>query len=317
MTYLSFSGWKQFKGCPNSYARKSVFKEIPVKPDNKVNSLYGSVVGLLAEQFYKDRIWRADDPAAELVARAARTLDETIERERTAAVENAEKIGADKDIWREGAIVWSDPKANYNSIDTLLAEVVATMPRLVEIIRVQKLLGPRVGTEVKLDSQFGEHMLIGRADFVIRHVDPNVTHIVDGKGSKYGGRYADPEQLNWYSMLWRKRTGKLPDSVGFALWRKEPHEAVEWYQPSVAEIDGLQEAVLADAEVIENGRVQYAVAKEPEHRLAIIQERFPVQPGKSCNLCSYLPNCEPGKIMTAKTVKAPNEPFTGVEDVGL
>lgn len=322
MSYLSYSGWKQFKSCPNSYCRKSVIKEAPVKPDNKVNSLYGSVVGLLAEQFYKDRLWRTDDPAAELVSRAERTLNETIERERVAQVEVAEKLGADKDLWREGAIVWSDPKANYNSREILLVDVLAAMPRLVEIIRTHKLLGPRVATELKLDADFGEHRFIGRADFIIRHVEPNVTHILDGKGSKYGGKYADPEQLSWYSMLWRKRTGgKLPDSTGFVLWRKPPAEAVEWHPIKQAEIDGLEAAVIADADAIETARVQYHMAKEPERRLAVIQEKFPVQPGQGCNLCSYLPVCEPGKIMTAKTVKAPEGDTgslgAGVEDVGL
>lgn len=321
--YLSYSGWKMYRSCPRAFMFRYLDKPVLAYPDNKINSLFGTVVGNLFETFYKERLWRADDPVAEMLARAEKALDDAILREREAARDDAKKIGANGDVWYESAIWWAEPKPriklNYTSREDVLADIQLAIPNGVEIIRHHRLLGRGVGAEVVLDSAFENgHYLVGRADFIImRRPMPEDDHVIlDGKGSRWRGQYVDFAQLHWYALLQRRRTGQAPHRVGFVYWRSPPAEAMDWEEVTETGLNDLHSRVIRDVEHIEAGQVQVAIAKTkatPERRLELIQAYFPVYPGPGCRLCSYVPVCKSGQIMTSPLQRSP-EVSGGVEN---
>lgn len=321
--FLSYSGWKLYRDCPRSYVYRYVEKTLLPLPDNKVNALYGTVVGILFENFFKRRLWKTPNPAEILLNSAAQVLDAAIEDARVSAARDAVKVGADPEVWREAAIRWhppkGQPKVNYNSTEAILVDVRVAIANGIEILRQHRLIGTKVGTEVVLDCFFGEHKLIGRADFILRRDPPDDDLVItDGKGSRHRERYVDVRQLHWYSMLFQRQSkGKLPDKVGFVFWREPPDTAVEWHPIGPDEVRNLQEDVLADVDAIETGKLRLARAVEPARRLEVMQDRFPVLPGPGCRLCAYVPVCETGKKMLAESKKTPDDVPTGVEDVGL
>ena len=312
--YLSYSLRKQFKTCPRQYAYPKVEKVAPDSPDNKVKSLYGSTVGNLFEQFFKRRLWMTSaDPVAELLSMVDTTLDDVIRRERTSAEETAAKFKVDKQVWSEGAVKF-DRKVSRVS---LLKDVRDAIPRGVETLRLHRLVSRNVATEKVLDRDYGPHKLLGRLDFLLRREPPDGDLVLlDGKGSAYRDKYVDVDQLNWYSMLLRQWTGRLPDRMGFIYWRSEPSDAVDWHPVDVTEIDGLEEEAQADAERIEQGRVQY-IRASGDDRLSVLKEYFPTQPGSHCRLCSYRSMCPAGQIMLSDAKKSSPDGGAGVEDVGL
>lgn len=319
--YLSYSSWKLFRSCPRAYMFRHVEKPVLEAPDNKINSLFGTTVGNLFETFYKERLWRCDDPIAELLARADKALDDAILRERESAAGDARKLGANPEQWHAAAVWWDEPKPriklNYTSREAVLVDVQEAIPNGVEIIRHHRLIGKGIGAEVVLDSDFDAHRLLGRADFIIlRRPLPEDDHVIlDGKGSKWRGQYVDFAQLRWYSLLQRRRTGTTPHRVGFVYWRSPPSEAMDWEEITDKVLDDLQAVVMKDVERIEAGALQVSVAKTkatPERRLELIQHHFPVYPGPGCRLCSYVPVCKSGQIMVSQLRRSP-EVAGGVE----
>jgi hypothetical protein len=318
--YLSYSGWKVYRDCPRSYMFRYITKPLLPLPDNKVGALYGIVVGTLFENFYKQQLWKLADPAGALLESAEALLLETIERERESAAKEAVKIGADPAVWREAAVRWKPPpgqkKVDYNSAEAVMVDIRRAIPNGVEIIRQHGFIAPKVGSEVVLDADFGPHRLVGRADFILRRPAPlNDLLITDGKGSRHRERYTDVNQLHWYSMLFRRHTKRLPDKVCFIFWRSEPSDAVLWHSVTQDEVNQLRTDVLADVDAIETGKVRTAVAT-PARKLDVVQEHFPVKPGFGCRLCSFVPVCETGRVMTSKKTDDDSTPL-GVEDVGL
>jgi hypothetical protein len=273
------------------------------EPDNKVNSLFGSVVGVLFEVFYKERVWRQPDPTQYLLDRVETSLNDVIAKE-------VKTSGS-------GCIRWNADKSNYKSPEALLADVRDAVPRGIEIIRHHVLIGPACGAEVKLDASFGakdEHTLVGRADFVFRQARTNRLIMTDGKGSKYRGQYVDEDQLRWYGGLWLRRTGALPDQLGFVYWRSEPSKAVDWIKFSKRDVIEVIDEALATVEEIETARVRYSVAKNKNAQTAlrVLQDTFPAHPGDRCRLCSYSTVCDAGKSILSPRIVSP-DPLSGVE----
>ena len=193
--YLSYSGHKTYKECPRQYWHKYIDKTTLPVPDNRVNTLYGSVVGILFELFYAEKIWTRSGVISILESKVDAVLGDTIAK-----------------CLRDGAIDWSDPKANYKSLDALRKDVLSSIPRGVEIIRHHRLLGLDAAAEVKLDRTIEGHVIGGRADFIMRRVRPHDDLVIlDGKGSRHRDKYVDPQQLWWYAMLYRDQHGIMPD----------------------------------------------------------------------------------------------------------
>lgn len=301
--YLSYTGYKVGHGCPKAYWYQYIDKPVLPKPENRVNSLYGTTVGYLFEWFYNEKVWKTSG--------VERQLNERVQVAYLKAVAKEQ---------RDGLIRWKteDKKANYASPDEMLADVRETIPRGIRIIRHHRLLGENATAEVRLNQDVRGHTIGGRCDFLMRRIGPHHDLILlDGKGSKYRGMYTDSLQLKWYGMLHRLQFKHLPDRLGFVFWRAEPHDkagketgkSVEWVDCSSNEIDELQEHVLRTMSEIEVGMAK--VVSNPASQ----PEAFPARPGDACRFCAYFQLCTEGKKFDS--LKVPEHVGSGVEDVGL
>jgi len=293
--YLSYSGFKKYQECPRQYWHSYVNKTKTPVPENRVNMLYGSCIGKLVEYFYNDKVWKQCDPDKVLLDRVNSVVADTMREE----------------IRNGGVFNWKDPKLRKNgprSLDEVIQEVRTAVPNSLSIIRKYKLLGTDAAAEVKLDSEISGHMLGGRCDFRMRRLHPlGDLIIVDGKGSRHRDTYVDIQQLHWYSMLHRRKTGSLPDQVAFVFWRYLPDEAVDWSTPTREAVDELQETVLRTVEEIETRKKLPLAASQA----------FPARAKKStCGFCPYVFTCPEGQVMTSE-IRPTISTGTGVEDVAL
>ena len=297
--YLSFSGFKQFWTCPRSYWHGYIDKTPLPSPENRVNSLYGIVVGRLFEVFYAESLWRSSDTVGVLLGKVDQELDHAISKET-----------------RSGVLNWKDKKANYDSREALVEDIREAIPRGIATIRHHKLVGVDAKAELKLDARIEGHIIGGRADFVMTRVSPHGdTVILDGKGSRHREAYIDDRQLLWYAMLYRVHYGKTPDKLGFVYWRSEPDESLDWLLWTDADVDRLRETVFEYIRQIEDG--MQSLSKEPEDvRRLVMLETFQARPGKKCSLCAYASVCPEGKFFM-KPMDIPKHDGVGIEDIGL
>jgi hypothetical protein len=292
--YLSYSGYKTYKDCPRKYWHRYVNKSALPSPENRVNSLYGSVVGALFEDFYNLGIFRQSGVEKLLVDRVPATMARVIKEES-----------------RDGTIDFSVEWSNYPSREALEKDVLATIPRGLGIIRAHRLVSRTVAeAEVRLDSQVGRHKLGGRTDFIIERVDPHCDRVLlDGKGSRWRDKYVDVDQLLWYAFLHQEKyRGRLPDKLGFLYWRCEADNSLDWVEFDDQRVKDLRYAAVSTADTIE-GDVGRSVGGG--YRL------FPAVVDKQrCKLCAYLAVCTEGSTYSQADVPG-LVGTSGIEDVGL
>ena len=293
--YLSYSGYKTHWACPKSYWYGYISKPKLDVLENRVNSLYGTIVGTLFEQFYNERIWNTKGVEQQLLDRIPVAYEKALAKET-----------------RDGVIQWKaqDEKANYASPEELFTDVRETIPRGIRIIRHHRLLGMNATAEVKLDQWVQGHKIAGRCDVLMRRIGPHHDLILlDGKGSKHRDKYVDSRQLKWYAMLHRLMHKHPPDRLGFVFWRFEPEKAIDWVSCSLNELDELQAAVLTTIGDIEKGQAMTV------SDLSSLPQAFPAHPGDACRFCAYLQLCNEGQKFAS--LKPPTHTGTGVEDVGF
>lgn len=292
-TYLSYSGYKLFASCPHAFWHRYINKTVLKDAENGVNTLYGSTIGNLFETFYVDRVWKRSD--------YMEYLDSLVPSSFQKAVKDQQKQGRVLD--------WGDEKSNYKSPEALLTDVRNSIPDGVQTIRANRLLGPRMDAEFKLDMRFGRYMIGGRADFIIKRTAPfNDLVILDGKGSKWRDKYVDGKprkkgaqiegtQLKWYATLFREQTGDIPDGLGYIFWKFKGEEAVEWINFSGSDLSLLKEEVLSTLSRIDQSAERLKkLSGKPQAHDELQQELFPTQASEgNCRLCSYLSICEDGK----------------------
>lgn len=290
--YLSFTGYKKYKGCPRAYWHEYVH-HTPIPPDNCVGSLFGSVIGVVFENFYTNRMWRCSDPTEAL----------------SALVKDVAKTVIQKELKKGRTVNWKDRRMRNipRSLDELVASVREFVPNGLRIICKNRLLGTNARAEVKLDHLIGGHTIGGRCDFLMQRIAPlGDTILVDGKGSVHRDKYVDQTQLQMYSMLHRRKYGRLPDQVAFLFWRSPPEQAMDWYTPTIESVEELEANVLETMGSIEK-----------RMRLPMSPQAFPVKPSPGkCKLCSYLSVCPDGTAMTSEN-PPPVSSSSGVEDVTL
>jgi len=324
--YLSYSGFKTYGQCPYEYWHKYVNKT-SIPPDNGVNALYGSVVGLVFETFYRDRLWRKVDYLDFLQSIVEPCFDKAIRDQRGRVYD------------------WADEKSNYHSREDVVADVRLAIPRGIQTIRKNRLLGSDASAELKLDTQFGNHLIGGRADFVIRRIAPYEDLVIlDGKGSKWREKYVDGDpkksgqrvegvQLKLYAALYRAKTGIVPDRLGYIFWHfdgtrpewwtdkySESFEAMEWISFDNGDLDNTQIEVLAAADRIASSVTSLdKLSGQSKSYDELRQERFPAQAGGHCRLCSYVSKCEAGTKKVAAMSRKPRTPLPdpGVVEPGL
>lgn len=284
--YISYSGFKSFSDCPFQYYNRYVNKT-KIPPENRINMLFGQTVGVLFEHFYAHKLWKRSDYLPYMVSQAKSVLNDTI------AIETK----------KGGKIDWEEEAANYHDYASLLRDVEEAVPRGLQVIREHRFIGLEAGTEVSLDSSFGPHKIGGRADFVIRRVAPHGDLVImDGKGSKHGGKYVEDKQLLWYAMLHREKLGVIPDKLGFIFWRFSGADAVAWLPFTPTDLDRLLDEILANLDRIEASNKRLRLLEDmPRAREDARQEVYPAQSGPNkCKLCSYNTVCEDGKRYLGK-----------------
>jgi hypothetical protein len=293
--YISYSGYKSYSSCPKQYWYRYIGKPVLEEPDNRVNSLFGTLIGHVFEVFYNERLWTMVGVEQRLRENLAASFDDILAREA-----------------KTGVIKWKaeDKKANYVSPEALRDDILETISRGLRIIKHHRLLGTPAAAEVKLDHKVGLHMLGGRADFIMRRIKPHEdTIIIDGKGSKWRDKYVDDRQLRWYAMLYRLKHQAIPDRLGFVYWRFEPEESLDWVACTPSDLDSLQVEVTEALDKLEAGKA--TLVSNPDS----LPQVFPVKPGDSCRFCAYMPLCAEGQKFDG--LMAPKHTGTGVEDVGL
>jgi len=326
--YVSYSGYKLYVNCPQAYWHSYINNTvIPGEPENRVNSLYGSVVGVLFERFYNDKLWKKSGQAEKALLDLVETeLDTVIKDETTPS--KFRPAGIVKWQGRKGDGL--DPKANYTSRDELVADIRDAIPRGIRSIKHDRLLGKYAEAEVKLNTsiQGGKHMLGGRADMIVYRGRPhNDRVIVDGKGSKWRERYVDPTQLKWYAALFAMRNdGELPDKLAFLYWRFSPPESMDWVDFNESDIQELLGDVTKAIEEIDQGSqglspVSVETMKE-EGPPAKVRRIFPAKGARKaedgpCRFCNFISLCPEGAQAIAASKKAkkksPINTRTGVE----
>jgi len=316
VNYISYSGYKLYIQCPFAYWHRYVNKTSLPTPENGLGTLYGSTIGMVFEAFYRDRIWKRDD--------YENVLQDLVLPYYHKAV---------KDQERQGRIIdWSDENATktYRNQEQLIGDVRESIPRGIQTIRQNRLMGPFMEAELKLDCRFGHYTIGGRADFVIRRTSPHGDLVIlDGKGSKHREKYVDGHatkpgsaveglQLKWYAALYREIFRTPPDAIGYIFWKFGGAKAMEWVPFDSTDLDNLKSEVLSSLQRIDN-LVQrlMEVSGKPQTWDDLRQEFFSAQPGEGCRLCSYVTACEEGQKKTKSFRRARFELPEGVNDLTL
>jgi hypothetical protein len=285
--YLSYSGFKYLRDCPLRYLLAYILKPKLAKEENAVNTLYGSVVGSLFEDFYEKELWRSRDPKPRKLVMDL--VDKTVQR---VIDEESGKDGRYIEFGVEGS--------NYESREALEADVRDAVGRGLDSIRHHRLVGPQARAEIKLDSTIDGHKLGGRVDFLIRRTRPHQDKIIlDGKGSKkHTLAYLDWDQLKWYAMLHRERFGKLPDKVGYLLWRFQPTDSILWLEFDDTTIDEFKAMVVSM--VAKTAQLIEQVEGQPAEEAAKIFKRKPSQ--QNCRFCTFATTdlCPRGEAIVEK-----------------
>jgi hypothetical protein len=291
--YLSYSGWKKHDGCPFAYWNEYINRTPKDGVDDRLGSIYGSVVGKLFEYFYTLKVWKQDQPQAYLMGMVSKVVTDTIRRETTP--------------WKDkpgGVILWKgsgpgkNPKGLYANQAELEADVRDAIPRGFQIIKQHRLLGPRTDAEYKLDFTTPDgDILGGRADFIIVRVKPfSDTLIVDGKGSRHRGKYVDPQQLQWYAMLFWLNAVKagapaVPDKLAFLFWRSSPEESMDWVDTSEYEVQAFYERVIETVKEIQAKGKMVLLGADPKFARGVFK---PKASDQNCRFCPYASVCPPG-----------------------
>lgn len=284
--YLSYSGFKKYE-CQFAYWNEYVNKTVLSEADNRLGSIFGIVIGLLFERFYRDKMWRLDRPQEALSNLVDSTLSETLKKE-VAGTE-----------WRKGGVLkWKgdaagqDPHALYATKEELAEDIREALDRGLRIIRLHRLVGPQTDTEVKLDTLIEGYKIAGRADFILTRVAPDSDLVIlDGKGSRHRDKYTSEVQLMWYAMLFKVHEKRLPDKLGFVYWRSDPKESLDWVNFTESDIDELQARVVSTVSEIASKTKSLPVVMD----LDVVRTVFlPNANDDNCRFCSYaIPNLCP------------------------
>jgi hypothetical protein len=301
--YISYSGWKRYDDCAFDYWNAYPGQTQVEGPDDRLGSIYGSVVGKIFEDFYNEKWWQKNPrPVAEMLTKVEGAVAWTIKRETTPYRGRPGGVL----MWK-GEGEGQNPKGMYVDQDELIEDVKEAIGRGCRVIRHHRLLGEYAEAEVKLDYTVEGYRLGGRADFIIQRVQPhNDLCIIDGKGSRWRAKYVDLRQVLWYAMLYRFHHGVVPDKIGFLFWRYEPNEAIDWVEFVEDDLDELLNKVLGHLRKIEEGLAELG----PRPSFAEARQVFrPVAEGrnkrnaeKACRFCRFgLPEiCPKGAEVKAK-----------------
>lgn len=262
-TYLSFSGFKVYDTCPKQYYYKYILKPVPLKPFNKVHTLFGDIVGKIFELFYTNRLYEKPNCLAVLFDLVRLTIDEKLLYEM--------KIG--------GVYDWNEPglKSGSRSLTEVEHEIIEAISRGLRSLKRHNLISRDSKAEVVLDQEYRNRKIVGRADFIIRRGPEKELVIVDGKGSRYRDAFIDVRQLYWYAALYWLKHQEVPSQLGFLYWRSEPEKSMDWIQVSKEKLVDFLDMILGTFDKIETNE------KTKTYTAALSSA--------TCKLCLYRSMC--------------------------
>lgn len=277
--YLSYSGYKnsghQNAGaCQLTYWHSYIGKTPPARPDDRLGSIFGTAIGRLFEVFYKDELWRQKG--------TREVLEGKVEEIVTFVLEDEQKPKRGRP---GGVLLWKkadEERWGYSSPEEIVDDIKTSIPKGLTTIKQNILLARDVRAELKLDSKIEGHLVGGRADFVMTRVAHKDTVIIDGKGTRRLDR-VDPDQLKWYSMLFREQVGRLPDRTAFLYWRFEPPVGISWFEFTDFEIDSFKAKVISAIQRIES------LQKEAPEKTPPAEVRDVFKPSANPNNCRFCP----------------------------
>ena len=211
--WMSWSSYKQYKiNCPKQYFLQRVKKQDPPKKMSSHNTIVGSVVQKVFEDFYNDELWRRGPETTKLLM------------ERT-----------DLYYWnylKNNHIDWDDFTCRFKSKTEPLKECLEIIPKVLEGIKREKLLGPyaKSRSEDKIKVRFNKNdFLFGYLDFIIKNPDGEVL-LLDGKASRHREKYVKEDQIYFYALIFLLRYKVLPDKIGYFYYRfaDDPEKAIDW-----------------------------------------------------------------------------------------
>lgn len=278
--YLSFTGYSTAESCDFNYWHVYLGKTPHAKEDDRLGSIYGTVVGKLFDRFYVERLWKLPDTKGTMLAMVPAVVDQTLKEEQ------------EPRKGRPGGVIrWKgleNPQGLYLNREEVIADVELAIPRGLQTIKEHRFLGKDVRSEWKLDTDVEGHRLAGRPDFTMTRIVFKDYVILDGKGSRHRSRYLDPTQLLWYSMLLREHTGRFPDWSGYLHWRYEPPYNVDRLEFTQSDADDLKHKVLKKIQGIERSIKTLQKERDPGLRLDVVREVFkPNADPKNCRFCPY------------------------------
>jgi hypothetical protein len=244
--YLSYSGRKIYMTCPYKYKR--IYMDRDSEVSDRKDALFGLIIGKIFEWFYELRFWNNADPVSVSLESIDRALCRVIEDE---------KVAIDDEFKHK-----------------LLSDLKYYVPFGVKVIKDNGLLSDNSRAEVKLDVFYQIDDLTirlgGRADFI--HMGSHI-QILDGKGSKWRDKYADPEQLIWYATQFFLKHHVAPSKLGFIYW-KFPNDPIEW----IAYNDNsIRNSLKQTVDVVRK----------------ILKKEFDPSPSNDCKMCGF--KCDEGK----------------------
>lgn len=253
--YLSYSGYSHYKICPLRYKHRYVLKT-SVRRDPRT-AMFGSSIGKVFEWFYERKVWADANPVESCLRLSEEAMQEVFKEEDFSPLEDQPYVAE------------------------LRSDLRQFVPAGIETIRKHRLLSENSRAEFNLTLTYRSGDIVvrlgGKADFC--HWGSSVV-FMDGKGSRWREKYADPFQLIWYATLYYLKYHQTPDKLGFIFWRF-PEDPVQWVDYGEQDMRKL---------------VNEAVDTCRKIRLKL----FDPKPNRECVRCDYLEHCPDGKDYSSK-----------------
>jgi acyl-CoA-binding protein len=193
---LSYHAYKNYKECPLKHYALNVKRIKPKRMQDEYNTLFGSVVQKVFENFYNQEIYKSGSKTRDI-------LKDSVP-------------GIFKKILKYKYVDWS--KYSDTAREDLIQECIDVIDQNVDVIKNYKLIGEYARSEVKTYSWINKYNKInGRIDFVIQR--NGAVTILDGKGSKFKGKYIDKLQLFWYALSYYLYNKIMPKDVYMWYYR--------------------------------------------------------------------------------------------------
>jgi CRISPR/Cas system-associated exonuclease Cas4 (RecB family) len=209
--WLSYSAYSQYNKCGKQYDYDRVSEVEPPTRDSRHNAIVGSVVQSTFEDFYNEKLWeKSSDVADILTDRAERHF---------------------QDFMDNNYINFNDFTSRYESKADPLQEIYDIIPKTIEGIKREKLLGPYARSEKEMKVPFDDDFLYGYVDFIIRKPNDEIL-LLDGKSSRHREKNVSVEQLYFYTLMFYKEYRTLPDKLGFFYYRfaDDPDQTFDWIE---------------------------------------------------------------------------------------